>query len=101
MPLLRLAPSTSRIVLVTATFPEAVWYDVTTQFPGISPVLGPGLHRTAPGVVEQLVDCSGGEEINEETGQERKGEALLRVMREQAVARTIVFCNKIETCRKV
>jgi ATP-dependent RNA helicase DDX18/HAS1 len=42
-----------------------------------------GLHRTAPGALEQLVDCSGGEEINEETGFERKSEALLRVVKEQ------------------
>ena len=42
-----------------------------------------GLHRTAPGVLEQLVDCSGGDVINEETGFERKAAALLRVLKEQ------------------
>ena len=39
-----------------------------------------GLHRTAPGVTEQLVDCSGGDVRNEDTGFARKAEALTRVM---------------------
>ena len=39
-----------------------------------------GLHRTAPGVTEQLVDCSGGDVKDEETGFARKADALTRVM---------------------
>ena len=39
-----------------------------------------GLHRTAPGVTEQLVDCSGGDVRNEDTGFARKAEALTRIM---------------------
>ena len=39
-----------------------------------------GLHRTAPGVTEQLVDCSGGDVKDEETGFARKADALARVM---------------------
>ena len=39
-----------------------------------------GLHRTAPGVTEQLVDCSGGDVKDEETGFARKAEALTHVM---------------------
>ena len=34
-----------------------------------------GLHRTAPGVTEQLVDCSGGDVKDEETGFARKANA--------------------------
>lgn len=60
--------------------------------------LGPGLHRTAPGITEQLVDCSGGGEVSEESGFRRKAAALLAVLQEQRAPRTIVFCNKIETC---
>jgi ATP-dependent RNA helicase DDX18/HAS1 len=37
-------------------------------------------------VLEQLVDCSGGDVINEETGFERKAAALLRVLKEQVRA---------------
>ena len=39
-----------------------------------------GLHRTAPGVTEQLVDCSGGDIKDEDTGFARKADALARVM---------------------
>ena len=60
-----------------------------------------GLHRTAPGVMQRLVDCSGGDEINEDSGIQRKADTLLRLLREGPNARTMVFCNKIETCRKV
>ena len=53
------------------------------------------------GVTEQLVDCSGGDEISEESGQKRKLAALLSLIQHHKVHRTIVFCNKISTCRKV
>eukprot|EP00884_Botryococcus_braunii_P015652 jgi/Botrbrau1/2770/Bobra.0164s0047.1 len=101
VPLLRGVSSVTRLVFVTATLPEAVWWDLSAQFPGVSPVLGPGLHRTAPSVLEQLVDCSGGEEVSEESGFARKAEALLGALRQKPATHTIVFCNKIETCRKV
>lgn len=52
-------------------------------------------------MVEQLVDCSGGDEVSEESGFQRKAAALLAVLQEQRAERAIVFCNKIETCRKV
>ena len=42
-----------------------------------------GLHRTAPGVLEQLVDCSGGDIIDEDSGFERKAAALERILKEQ------------------
>ena len=67
------------------------------EFPGLVAALGPGLHRTAPGITEQLVDCSGGDEVTEESGFLRKAAALFAVLQEQRAPRTIVFCNKIET----
>lgn len=35
------------------------------------------------GVVEQVIDCSGGDDINEESGGKRKAAALLQVLRAQ------------------
>lgn len=31
--------------------------------PGLEIFQGPGLHRNPPGVTEQLIDCSGGDEV--------------------------------------
>ena len=53
------------------------------------------------GVLEQIVDCSGGDEISEESAIQRKCVATLASLQEQKAERTIIFCNKIETCRKV
>lgn len=47
------------------------------------------------------MDCSGGDEITLEAGQKRKLDALAELLTRHAVSRTIVFCNKIETCRAV
>eukprot|EP00775_Hariotina_reticulata_P010116 gene10116-10274_t len=62
---------------------------------------GPGLHRTATGLVEELVDCSGGDEISLESGTQRKLEALQEALDRVRSPRAVVFCNKIETCRVV
>lgn len=100
-PLRAAAPPAARFVFVTATIPDPVFAELEYEFPGIVAAFGPGLHRTAPGVTEQLVDCSGGGEVSEESGFRRKAAALLAVLQERRAARAIVFCNKIETCRKV
>ena len=75
--------------------------DLQLQFPSVRPLLGPGLHRPAPGSLEQLVDCSGGDIINEETGFQQKFAGLLNVLIGRPVSRTLIFCNKLQTCRKV
>ncbi|WZZ69119.1 hypothetical protein YC2023_080489 [Brassica napus] len=50
-----------------------------------------------------LVDCSGDDnaEKTPETAFQNKKVALLQIIEENLVAKTIIFCNKIETCRKV
>lgn len=52
-------------------------------------------------MTEQLVDCSGGDDFTEAGGIARKLSALGSVLQQQAVERTIIFCNKIDTCRAV
>jgi len=118
-PLRELAPPDAAFVLVTATLPEPTWERVAREFPGIAPVLGPGLHRTAPGVEQVLVDCSSpdaragdapgargkegedDEPRNAETAYLRKADALLKVLAAHPAAHTVVFCNRVETCRRV
>eukprot|EP00873_Tetraselmis_striata_P029620 jgi/Tetstr1/449884/TSEL_036943.t1 len=97
----KLAGPRGRFVMATATLPHSVYLDLLEEFDGLEIFQGPGLHRNPPGVTEQLIDCSGGDEVSEESGFARKFEATVRVLRSNAVSRSIVFCNKIETCRKI
>lgn len=48
------APPATRFVLVTATLPSHVAGMLSAEFPGLSLVKGPGLHRTAPGRAHHL-----------------------------------------------
>ncbi|CAM9163271.1 unnamed protein product [Phaeothamnion confervicola] len=97
------APPDTQFVFVTATLPQEVSDMVKAEFPGVRFLLGPGLHRVAPGVEEVLVDCSGPPEEakNEATGLARKRDALLQELARRAAPRTLVFCNTIEHCREV
>ncbi len=56
---------------------------------------------THTGLVEELVDCSGGDDISLDSGTQRKIEGLMRVLGKHKASRTLVFCNKIEACRSV
>ncbi|PNH11413.1 DEAD-box ATP-dependent RNA helicase 50 [Tetrabaena socialis] len=100
-PLRAAAPPSMRFVLVTATVPQHCWAALREVWPDLRQAFGPGLHRTAPGLVEELVDCSGGDEVSEESGRKRKLEALSTLLERHGAARTMVFCNKIESCRDV
>ena len=51
--------------------------------------------------MEELIDCSGGEEVSLESGNARKLQALDGSLRQHGAARALVFCNKIENCRTV
>eukprot|EP01026_Neomeris_dumetosa_P078145 TRINITY_DN8440_c0_g2_i2.p1 TRINITY_DN8440_c0_g2~~TRINITY_DN8440_c0_g2_i2.p1 ORF type:complete len:519 (+),score=62.43 TRINITY_DN8440_c0_g2_i2:215-1771(+) len=91
----------TKFIFVTATIPKDVWEDLQMEFPKIKEALGPGLHRLTPGAREVLIDCSGGDEISLETGIQRKLDALQTLFLKSTERRTIIFCNKIENCRKV
>ncbi|WIA31756.1 hypothetical protein OEZ86_002630 [Tetradesmus obliquus] len=90
-----------RCVLVSATLPQHTFDELQELFMGLGAAFGPGLHRTATGCVEELVDCSGGDEISLESGTARKLEAMMQALDRVRSPRTLVFCNKIETCRVV
>ena len=106
--------SGTKFVLVTATIPEDVLRQLEAFFEGdLRVVQGPGLHRPAAGLLERLVDCSGGDVVDDQSGFYRKYRALeqlLEAEREKgkgrkgkggAARRMLLFCNKIETCRRV
>ncbi|CAM9139506.1 unnamed protein product [Laminaria digitata] len=96
------APEDTQFLFVTATLPQSVSDMLKAEFPGTKFLLGPGLHRVAPGVEEVLIDCSGppGEPRNEDTGMARKRDALLSQLERRMALRTLVFCNTIQGCRQ-
>ncbi|KAL1806806.1 hypothetical protein ACET3Z_029874 [Daucus carota] len=101
--LMNSSPYTTQYLFVTATLPVNIYNKLVEVFPDCEVIMGPGMHRTSPGLEEILVDCSGddGAEKTPETAFLNKKTALLRLVAERQVAKTIIFCNKIETCRKV
>ncbi|KAL0919802.1 hypothetical protein M5K25_011922 [Dendrobium thyrsiflorum] len=100
---IRSAPLSVQYLFVTATLPVDIYHKLIEIFPDIEAVMGPGMHRTSSRLDEVLLDCSGieGEEKNPATAFLNKKTALLQLAEESPVPKTIVFCNKIETCRKV
>ncbi|KAJ3687412.1 hypothetical protein LUZ61_016576 [Rhynchospora tenuis] len=101
--LISAAPVSVQYLFVTATLPVEIYNKVVEVFPDCEVIMGPGMHRTSSGLEEVLVDCSGNanEERNPETAFANKKNALLKLIQDSPVRKTIVFCNKIETCRKV
>ncbi|KAI7745024.1 hypothetical protein M8C21_030693 [Ambrosia artemisiifolia] len=101
--LMNLSPVTTQYLFVTATLPVNVYNKLVENFPDCEVIMGPGMHRTSSGLEEILVDCSGedGMEKTQDTAFLNKKSALLKLVEEGPVTKTIIFCNKIETCRKV
>ncbi|OVA04840.1 Helicase [Macleaya cordata] len=100
---LNCAPVTTQYLFVTATLPVDIYNKLVEVFPDSVVIMGPGMHRTSSRLEEILVDCSGDDRMEKtpETAFLNKKSALLRLVEESPVSKTIIFCNKIETCRKV
>lgn len=52
-------PAETQFIFTSATLPEQVVAQIKAEFPSLSIVSGPGLHRVAPNINEILIDCSG------------------------------------------
>ncbi|KHN33662.1 DEAD-box ATP-dependent RNA helicase 50 [Glycine soja] len=101
--LINSSPVDTQYLFVTATLPKNVYTKLVEVFPDCEMIMGPGMHRISSRLQEIIVDCSGedGQEKTPDTAFLNKKTALLQLVEENPVPRTIVFCNKIETCRKV
>nr|XP_043619366.1 DEAD-box ATP-dependent RNA helicase 50 [Erigeron canadensis] len=101
--LMNLSPITTQYLFVTATLPVEIYNKLIENFPDCEVIMGPGMHRTSSGLEEILVDCSGedGIEKTPDTAFLNKKSALLKLVEEGPPTKMIIFCNKIETCRKV
>uniref|UniRef100_A0A1J3HT59 DEAD-box ATP-dependent RNA helicase 50 n=2 Tax=Noccaea caerulescens TaxID=107243 RepID=A0A1J3HT59_NOCCA len=97
------SPVTAQYLFVTATLPLEIYNKLVEVFPDCEVVMGPRVHRVSNALEEILVDCSGDDnaEKTPETAFLNKKNALVQILEENPVAKTIIFCNKIETCRKV
>lgn len=75
-------PREAARVAATASLPPEVHSTLQTMWPGLRAVVGRNLHRPAPSAMARarVIDCSGGAVVNEDTGFERKAEALQRVL---------------------
>jgi len=93
----------TQFIFVTATLPHSVVKTIETEFPGVVKVQGPGLHKIAPSLKENLVDVSVPAEHNrnEELCWDVKAKQLLKALRQNRCRRTLVFCNTVESCRSV
>ncbi|KAJ8560372.1 hypothetical protein K7X08_004430 [Anisodus acutangulus] len=97
------SPVTTQYLFVIATLPMDIYNKLVESFPDCELVTGPGMHQTSPGLEDVLVDCSGDEtaEKSPDTAFLNKKNALLQLVESSPVPKTIVFCNKIDSCRKV
>ena len=93
----------TQFVFVTATLPDDVVETVNREFPGAQKISGPGLHRVASTVKEHLVDVSVPSSSNRDLDMcfDMKAQQLLKALNQNRCQRTLVFCNTVETCRKV
>ena len=92
-----------QFVFVTATLPNEIIESVKREFKDVGVIQGPGLHRVAPNLKEHLVDVSvpPTENKNLDLCFEYKAKELMKALRSNRCKRTLVFCNTVETCRKV
>jgi len=92
-----------QFIFVTATLPDSIVQTITAEFPGVIQVKGPGLHRLAPSLKENLIDVSVSAQSNRNDALcfDVKAKQLLKALRQNRCRRTVVFCNTVESCRNV
>ena len=101
------APQKTQFVFVTATLPDSVVQKVKEEFGSsdqLKIIKGPGLHRVAPTVKEDLIDVSVPNTVSnrdQEACFTLKSQALLSALRQHRTTQTLVFCNTVESCRAV
>lgn len=90
-------------IFVTATLPEDVLESIQNEFPNVTQLRGPGLHRITPSVHQTLVDVSVPADMNRDKNAcfDIKVREMLKSLRARRCNKTLIFCNTVETCRSV
>ncbi|KAL7427660.1 hypothetical protein ACHAXH_002293 [Discostella pseudostelligera] len=93
----------TQFIFVTATLPTDVLDVIRADFPNITELRGPGLHRITPSVHQTLIDVSVPATSNRDVDAclDLKVRELLKALRARRVDKTLIFCNTVETCRHV
>ena len=92
-----------QFIFVTATLPDDVLESIKSEFPSVTELRGPGLHRITPSVHQSLVDVSVPATSNRDPRAcfDIKVRELLKALRSRRCRKTLIFCNTVETCRNV
>ncbi|KAL7499779.1 hypothetical protein ACHAWT_007893 [Skeletonema menzelii] len=92
-----------QFIFVTATLPEDVLESIQSEFPNVTQLRGPGLHRTSPSVHQSLIDVSVPPTSNRDprAGFDIKVREMFKALRSRRCNKTLIFCNTVETCRNV
>lgn len=97
-------PLHTQFLFVTATLPDTIVQSVTREFPTVQVIRGPGLHRIAPTLREELVDVSvppGVSNRDLAACFQIKAQQLSKALRKNKSERTLIFCNTVESCRSI
>lgn len=97
-------PLHTQFLFVTATLPDTIVQSVTREFPTVQVIRGPGLHRIAPTLREELVDVSVPSGVsNRDLAAcfQIKAQQLSKALRKNKSERTLIFCNTVESCRSI
>lgn len=113
-------PSSTQLVLATATMHRDELPAVQRMLPSpmdckkLKVLTGPNLHKPAPGVQHNVIDCTsdsgGSPTVAESSSEDDNGpwgavdlklSRLEQVLRRSRSKTTVVFCNTIDTCRRV
>ncbi|KAL7456482.1 hypothetical protein ACHAWC_007978, partial [Mediolabrus comicus] len=92
-----------QFIFVTATLPEDVLESIQSEFPNVTQLRGPGLHRTSPSVHQSLIDVSVPASSNRDQRAcfDIKIREMFKALRSRRCNKTLIFCNTVETCRNV
>ena len=92
-----------QFIFVTATLPDDVKQSIESEFPKVTSIKGPGLHRITPAVHQTLVDVSVPTDSIKDSKAcfDIKIREMLKALRGRRCSKTLIFCNTVETCRDV
>jgi len=94
----------TQFLFVMATLLDTIIQSVTREFPTVQLIRGPGLHRVAPTLREELVDVSvppGVSNCDLAACFQIKAQKLSKALRKNKSKQTLIYGNTVESCRSI